>query len=212
MAWPDFSDIRLRVRDKLNESTASFFSDAQINRWINDAELDIATKGLCLESIQSKSTTANQRTVSVACIKVFHVEYIPATGDPIGLVKINPLLLGHGKTDGNTPQYWFKWGGVIGIEPKPTAKYNLNIYTSIIPTAEMALDADEPEIPASFHDLIISFAAQRGFLRDNLFSLATGLYMPYLSQLQKARNDVITRYSNIRKDVKIPDVVLYGGR
>lgn len=212
MAWPDLSDIILRVRDKLNESSASFFSDAQITRWINDGELDVAVKGLCLENTQVKTTTNGQRTFSITCVKAFHVEYVPATGTPIGLVKINPSYLGRVPYDGVLPQYWFKWGGYIGIEPKPAATYTLNVYTSIIPSAEMALTTDEPEIPAAFHDLIVSYAVQRGLLRDHLFSMFSALYYQYIYELQMARNEIITRYSSIRKDLKIPDAITYGGR
>jgi len=208
MAYPDLSDLILRVRDRLNESTASFYSDTQIKRWLNSGENDIATKSLCYKSIQSKSTTNGVRTVAVTCIKVHHVEYIP-TGTNIGLVKINPLQLGHLPTDGVTPQYWFQWGQVIGIEPKPTETYSLKLYTSIFPTVALANDTDEPAISRKFIPLMVDFAEFCGLLRDNQYGKASAVYIPYIQELKQIRNAILTKYSNIRKDLKIPNTIKY---
>ena len=163
MAYPDLTDLISRVRDRLNEATASFYSDAQITRWLNSGENDVATKSLCYESIQSKSTSNGARTVAVTAIKVHHVEYVP-TGTNLGLIKINPLQLGHLPTDGVTPQYWFQWGQVIGIEPKPTATYTLNVYTSIFPTVALAAGTSEPAISPEFIPLMIDFAVFCGLI------------------------------------------------
>lgn len=208
MAYPDLSDLILRVRDRLNEDTASFYSDAQIKRWLNSGENDVATKSLCYESIQSKSTTSGTRTVAVTAIKVHHVEYIP-TGTNLGLVKINPLQLGHLPTDGATPQYWFQWGQVIGIEPKPAAIYSLNLYTSIFPTVALSNNTDEPAIPTEFIPLTVDFAVTCGLLRDNLYSKAAAIYIPYIQELKEIRDKILTRYSNIRSDIKLPDTIKY---
>jgi len=212
MAWPDLADIRLRVRDQLNEDTASFYTDNQIDRWINDGERDIAIKGLCLESIQSLTTVASTRTVTVSCIKPLHVEYKPGSGTRLGLIKINPLQLGRLDISVSTPQYWFQWGNKIGIEPKPgTTTYNLDVYTAIGPTVLLSGTTDEPQIPAEFQHLIVDYAVYRGLIRARKFSGASIIYSDYIKTLQEIRMGVITKYNNIQDDLKIPDIVVIGG-
>ena len=209
MAYPDLSDLQSRVRDRLNEATASFFSTTQITAWINDGENDIALKGLCLESIQSKSTTSTVRTVAVTCIKVHHVEYIP-TGTNVGLIKINPLQIGRAIDDTvTTPQCWFQWGQAIGIDPVPDDTYALKIYTSIHSITGLSEATDEPAIPPEFIPLIIDFAVYRGLLRDNQYAKAAEIYVPYINKLKQVRNRVLERYSNIRKDMSIPNTIVY---
>ena len=62
-------NMRLRVRDLLNESTADFWTDAMLNRMLNDGERDVAIKGLCLTHIDSISTTSSTRTVAYAAYR-----------------------------------------------------------------------------------------------------------------------------------------------
>jgi len=210
MAWPDFSDMRTRVRDLLRESTAEFYTDAEINRWLNDGERDVAIKGLCIQSINTKATVANTRTVSTPYNKVLYVEYVPGSGTPIGLIKISPLHLGHVATNAITPQYWFPWGKKIGIEPMPTAAYNLNVYASTLPTIEMSDDTDEPQILKGFIPLIVRFALYRALLKAGLFRKSAQAYSHYMGELQIARTNIVQQYRDRLEDTKVPDKTITG--
>ncbi|MCK4252139.1 hypothetical protein KAX97_11875 [candidate division WOR-3 bacterium] len=211
MAWPDLIDIRLRVRDLLNESTAAFFTDTILNRWANDGEKDIAIKGLCLEDIIPKDNISAQRTVDLSSdniVKVLAVEYVIPGSDNLGLIKILPLQFGRLDLDGVTPQYWSPWSKKICIEPKPAvATYDLVVYAAIMPSDDMSNDTDEPEIAKQFRELIVDFMHCRGLLREGLFSKAAIVYGSYISTLQGIRNDTIEKYATNRLEVEIPDKV-----
>ena len=58
MAWPSIADIRTRVRDALNESTAAFYTDAMLDRWINDAQRDIEQALLALGYSEKEANAA----------------------------------------------------------------------------------------------------------------------------------------------------------
>lgn len=209
MAWPDLSDLRTRVRDMVNESTPVFFTDAFLNRVINDGERDVAIKGLCLEDIQSKTTIASTRTITVSCIKTLAVEYVPVSGTPVGLTKISPLMLGHMEVSGAAPQHWFKWGNRIGINPKPGATtYNLNVYTAILPGYEMSEDTDEPQVQREFIQLIVDYARYRCLMREKLWTQAAQIYSPYIEKLQTIRQSMIDKYKDRYTDLTIPDAVV----
>ena len=212
MAWPDFTDQQTRVRDLLNESSAGYYTDAEIKRWLNDGERDVAIKGLCIESINSKSTVANTRTIATPYNKVLYIEYIPGSGTPIGLIKISPIHVGHVAVNGITPQYWFTWGKKIGIEPIPTAVYTLNVYASILPTIEMSDTTDEPQIPTAFQLLPVRFAFIRGLLKSGKFQKAAQIYQSYISELQAGRDSIIGKYKDRINDTKVPDVTVSGNQ
>lgn len=208
MAYPDFSDLKLRVRDLLNESTAAFYSDTEIGVWLNDGQYDIASKGLCLESIQSLSiVSARTVAITIVPVKTLYVEYVPNSGTPIGLVEITPLMIGHVDISGAAPQYWFQFGGYIGIEPKPATTYSLNAYTAILPQATLSNDTDEPTIQSKFIPLMVQYAYIQGLLKDRRFAQAGLSYREYISTLQRIRQDTIDRYANIRNEMVIPDII-----
>jgi hypothetical protein len=129
----DASDLETRVRTYLNETTASFFTQAEVWRWLSLAAKDIAQKTLCVRRILDAVTAASTRNVSTSAYKVMHVEYVPSTGRSQMLTKIDPLRLGHYPVNGTTPQYWYEFGSTIGIEPLPDAIYQLRLYVADLP-------------------------------------------------------------------------------
>lgn len=211
MAYPDLSDLRTRVRALLNETSTRFYTDAEINRWLNDGERDLATKGLCMEGIAVKTTTASIRTIAIQYSKVLAIEYQPASGSRKGLTKITPQYLGHIKTNGATPQFWFQWGNNIGIEPISNDTYTLNLYVSNLPSIEMSEDTDEPEIPSEFIPLIVRYAYSMALMKDGLFSLAGSVYQNYILDVSKIRIDILEKYTDTRKSIILPDIIRYGG-
>lgn len=209
MAWPGLDYIRTQVRSLLNESTAAFWSDAELNRLINEAERDIAAKALCLEAITT--VTASSRTTAFTGHKILRVEY---SGQ--GLIKILPKMMGGLPLNGITPQYWFQWGQTLVLEPKPTTNYTITLYTAIAPstgmgTVEGTSDTNQPSIPARFHELIILFVLSRAYMKDRKFSMSGNIYKTYITELTIARKQVIDRYTDTRNDMVIPDKIVTAG-
>lgn len=133
--WPnlDSADLLTRIRTYLNEATAKFYTDAEIYLYMSVAVKDIAQRTLCIKRIISAKTSASTRTVSTNAYKVIHVEYVPSSGRPVMLPKIDALKIGNQTTTGTAPQYWFEDGNTIGIEPLPDGVYSLRLYVADIP-------------------------------------------------------------------------------
>jgi hypothetical protein len=134
-SWPnlDAEDLEARVRTYLNEATADFYSQVEIWRWLSLAAKDIAQRTLCVRRILDAVTSNAIRNVATNAYKVIHVEYLPATGRPKMLTKIDPLRVGHYPMTGTAPQYWFEFGSNIGIDPLPNDVYNLRLYVADLP-------------------------------------------------------------------------------
>lgn len=133
--WPnlDLGDLETRIRTYINEGVASFYTDAEIDRWVSVAVKDIAQKSGCVRRILDAQTANGVRTVDFNAYKVHHVEYIPSSGRSQMLQQITPLQTGHFPMNGTAPQYWYEFGEQIGIDPKPDATYNLRLYVTDIP-------------------------------------------------------------------------------
>lgn len=71
-----FGELKALIRAELDEATASLYTDANIASWITAAELDIAAKTGCIESVLPLTTTAGSRLVAFTGNKVNFVESI----------------------------------------------------------------------------------------------------------------------------------------
>jgi hypothetical protein len=136
------SALETRVRTYLNEVTAHFYTQAEIWKWLSVAAKDISQKTLCCRRILTAATGGNNvRQVTTNAFKVRNVEYVPSTGRPKMLAKIDPLQIGHYPVTGATPQYWFEHKN-IGIEPLPDAIYNLRLYVADVAKLKTTTDLD----------------------------------------------------------------------
>jgi hypothetical protein len=208
MAYPDLSDLRQRVRDLLNEQGVGLYSNAQLNRFINDGERDVAVKSLCLEREYSLVTSNGVRYASpVTCVKVMGVEYLSSSGSRVGLGKIHPRMVGHVNVPDTAPRYWFPWGDKVCIEPIPNASYSLVAYVAVLPTCEMTLDADEPQIPSAFIPWIQRCAYIHSLIRGGRYASAVTEYQVYFNAMMLARNNTLLKYGNARGELDLPDLV-----
>lgn len=129
----DASDLEFRTRLYLDEAVADFYSQAELWRWFSVASKEIAQRATCIRRILDAQTTSGVYSVSTNTYKVSHVEYIPSTGRPVVIEKIDPLKSGHNKLNGASPQFWYELGSLIGIDPVPDATYKLRLYVIDIP-------------------------------------------------------------------------------
>jgi len=184
-------EIRTRIRDLLNESTADFYTDAEINRWINDGERDIAEKGNALCHIDTISTTSSTRTLAFVGNKVAFLEYTYATDQGLGLKRITANQIGKLADNATSPQRWYFSGNNVAIEPEPDATYSLSAYIYDYPSTEMSADANIPEIPAEFRPLLILFGLVKGLEKIKRYQQAAQVYGMYLNELNHTRQDKI---------------------
>jgi len=208
MAYPDLSDLRTRVLTITNEaSTSSIFTSTVLNRFINDAERDIAAKTGCLEHIDSLTTTASTRSVPFSGYKVKNLEYIPVSGTRIGLPKITLKHFGRLPLTGATPQYWTQWGGFVLIEPIPDSAYTLYATISDYPLVEMSSDTDEPSIPSTYHEDLIWYAVSRCYMRKGRREQAAYAYNRYIEDIQLKKFTRTYPKQDARLLTSIPEAV-----
>ncbi len=180
--------LRTRTRDILNESAAAFWTDTELNGYINEGIRDIASLTGCIQNIDTATTSASTRTVSYTGYDIENIEYKPASGNRESLIQIDPLKDGHVQLDGTDPQYFWKGKGVFGIEPVPDGTYNLDVYVQDYPT-DLTVDSQIPEIPMAFRPLVILYALYRAYMKEFNYGAAALLHQMYQSELIFAAED-----------------------
>jgi hypothetical protein len=241
MAYPyQLTDLRTMVQDSVLEYSSTLFSDDEIDRALNDGQLDIAAKALCIEtSVGWLTDVANSRTLDITGliylttdngltfltagdgvtiltagagyiqpIKVLGVEYIPTTGTRTGLLPITPNQLGHVSVKGLEPEFFFRWGKYVGIEPNPAAvTYHLVVHIAQAPSAFLTNATPLPTVPDAYVLLLVDYAVFRCLLKLRKWGSAIGVYNEYTGKLKTLRKTVTVKYAGKAEDTLIPDKV-----
>jgi len=193
--------IRTRIRDILNESTAAFWTDSELDYWINDGIREIAELTGCVQHIDALVTTNGVRTVAYTGHDVAAVEYKPASGTRVALAQAEPLRDGHGRYKGTAPQFFWTGKGVIGIDPLPDAAYNLDVYINDV-ASDLTVDSEIPEIPPAFRPLLVYYGLYRAFLKEGNFGAASLFHQIYQSELIYTAQDNIINIPDARSELR----------
>jgi len=199
-AYPyTLGNLRTRVRDIINESTAVFWTDADLNGAINDGVREIAEIARAIQNIDSATTTASTRTVSFTGYTVANALYKPSSGTQLSLIEIDPLKDGNYPTNGTTPQFFWNANANIGIEPLPDATYNLDLYVVDEPT-DLTVDSQIPVIHPAFRPLIVPYACARAFQKEMNYGPAIQLKAIFNNEIVFQAQDILSNIPNAREE------------
>lgn len=194
-------NTRTRVRDLLNETTADFWTNADLNQAINDAYKDISQIAKAIQSIDAATTTTSTRTVAFSGYGVENVLYKPSSGTQVSLIQIDALRDGNYPVNGAVPQFWWEGLDVIGIEPLPDATYNLDFYIADYPT-EMTVDAEVPIIPPAFRPLLVPYACYKAYMKEFNYGPALMFKTLYMNELVYQMQDILFNVPNARTELR----------
>lgn len=152
------SDIRTRVRDIINESTADFFTNVDVDNAINEGYRVISALTKCIKSIDSAVTVSGTREVAFTGYKVDFVEYLSSPG--LALRIITPKHIGNIPSKGTGPSRMLrKSKNEIAIDPLPDGAYSLSLYISDYPSVYLVSDTDMTEMPIAYDLCLVYYAA-----------------------------------------------------
>lgn len=169
------------ARERLDETTARYWTDAELRRWINEAARDIARR---TETIQDRDTVSvlagtQEYTLADDILRVHRVEFV-GTGDtavhPMEYMDFNnmdQLWVTRKAQDRGTPRVFSLYGFVPNLKiilyPISDRSGTLTVYSFRLP-AELATDGSAAsstvEIPEGWEDLVIEYVLYQGQLKD----------------------------------------------
>lgn len=180
------------VRYLLNEGTASFWTDTEIQGWIQQGTLDISTKSLCttdegtitLATGQMKYTSSDEAWIS-SLLKCEVVWY--DFGQSMrGLQRIEPHMMGHLQIQtAGAPRYFYEDGKRFYIWPTPSSAENGKELTAVY----SKLTTDITELREELQYLAIWYATSMAKAKDRKFEEAALYQQLYLNALNFERQD-----------------------
>lgn len=182
--------IRTKVRERLNEPSARFFSDVQLTNWINEGAGDIARRTETLLTSGTVSLIANQQQYAAPVdVQRIHRMEAEMTGDTRVHVleyrdfnNMDEVWWARQKdTVGHHPYYYTLWGFppslTITVYPTPDTNGTLRIFYYKTPTVAVA-DGDTIQVPGGWEDLVVDYAEFHALrtARDGRWQEAKQLY------------------------------------
>ena len=181
-----------QVRYLLNEPTAKFWTDTEIQGWIQQAALDISCKTLCttaegtitLVQGQLKYTSTDEAWIANN-IKIEAMWYNLGTSAR-GLQRTSAHRFGHLQIGGSkSPRYWYEDGKRVYLWPVPTASDAGVDLTCVY----SKLTFDITELREEYQQLTFLYAASMAKAKDRKFEEAALYQQMYLNALNFERQD-----------------------
>lgn len=182
------AQARTEVRDLIDEDVAQFWTDAQLNTWINQGCMDIARRALCLRQVEQINTTANVQ--NYACptniYELYRVEFVPQTGS-----FIYPLtFMGYNEADqawGTYQSFPAAWPEIVvlwndpGMDVPPPSTNPTGLQMRLFPVPAQAgvlnvfyyrqviqavLDTDQIDTLQGWEELAVEYAVYKAKRKD----------------------------------------------
>jgi hypothetical protein len=169
---------RTRLRERLDEDTATFWSDARLDTWINEGVTDLARRAeTVLISAQNNAVMAGINVVLVPTdvLRIYRVEYESVSGTDIKALEYRDF--------NNMDEVWWEsqessmgepWCYTtkgyppvlqIVLYPTPSENANLRIHYYSTPLAAVT-DTTPLAVQAGWEDLVLDYAEFRALRTD----------------------------------------------
>jgi len=194
------------VRQLLNEPTAVFWLDAEIEDWIKEGTRIIVSKLRGVEADDDLTLVTNQLTYTSSdeswigdCIAVYGALYDDGANKYKGLEFIHPKQIGNTVTfTAGPPRYYSFHNRTFYIWPLPTTTENGNTISMLY-----AKETDDiTELPDEFQHLPVLWAQARAYEKDMKHAQAAGIKQTFYTEVQFERADTTTRPAEGPKSVK----------
>ena len=218
--------IKTQVRSVLNESSALYWTDDDLDTWINEACLDISKRTLCVQKTGVITASTVQVTPYDASdfagisdfgqVAKFHTLLYQDTseGTLVSLIRINPRSVGFlnpyiSGTSVGTPKYWYIYGDKLYIYPTITTIVALepDFFTLYYSAVTQTLT----DIFSPLHPLIIDYCLYCAKLKEENQAEAMQFFSKYQNSLMFARQDIFNRGLDSKVGTRLPDNVQIGG-
>lgn len=163
----NLSTIRQSVREYLNENFPSFWTDAQLNRWINDGCRDVARRTETLQTFDTSLTAvASQATYSLNAdvIRLHRVEFVVNSQVyPMEASTYDQMdsMWGTFQTQTNSYPMFYVVRGTPGsltmqVYPVPSQSGTFNIFYYRLPQP-MVSDTDDADLAEGWQDMVVLY-------------------------------------------------------
>lgn len=198
-------ELRNLTRKRLGETTAAFWSDSELNTWIDDACTDIAFRSKCIKTDAYMTPVASTAEYALSqaftgIITLDEVYFFQSTSSDTTsstwqkLVSINRTDLdvdypGWKSAAAGVPTmyYWDREDDLFGLYLKPDSNNNGTNYCRAYyrkTHTDMTSDTDTPDIPEYLQPAAADYVAALGFEQRGYGDKANDAWSKYFSKLK----------------------------
>lgn len=206
-------EIRNLVRKRLGETTSAFWSDAELNKWINDGCKDVAFRVKCIKDNTTITPTSENSeyilsSVLPGVISITEVYFLDENDKwtklmPTSRVELDSMYQGWLSADSSTAPthyWWDREDDIFYIYPSITEAEADSIRVFYTKThSDIGSDESSPTIPEALHLAIVDFTVAMGFDTRGWMEKANDAWNRYTVRL----NDYITERKREPEDREI---------
>ena len=166
-------DVYDSVKRAFGDESGVQLTNADIVRWINEAQVDLSGQNQVLQTTATMAVTAGTPTYSLTSVSppIDSIASLLLDGRRIGNIAIAQAeesisVADPEGTETGSPQFWYAWGGDITFWPKPNKNYTMLIRYTAQPANVTTTTTDILSLPDEFFTDINNFVLMRAYEMD----------------------------------------------
>lgn len=195
----NLSDVRTRVRELFGDTATVQLSDAMINSWANDGQLDVVRKTECLQAISQLDPVAGTEAYALPA-DFLRDKRVSLEGHKLRRLTLEQveMYFPHREVDnssGTPHSYWF-WEDKIYLYPIPSTTGTDTIDLWYIKIPATLTGSDPLTIPEQMHEDVVRFALCRAKEQDEDWRVAQSMWRDYEARVAMS----MAEFNNPRAD------------
>lgn len=163
-------EVMTAVKRQFGDESGVQLEDADIIRWINDAQDVIVAKTKVLKAKSTTSSVANQGSYTFPSDNIHQVESIHYNGVripnmPFAEAEEYIFAADPDKTMVGTPEFWYEWAGTFTLWPTPGGIEDIDLYYTKRPTPVTSA-ANILSVPDKFYQDVVRYVLINAYEMD----------------------------------------------
>jgi hypothetical protein len=162
-------DVMSAVKRQFGDEAGVQIEDADIYRWINDAQDEINKRNRVLKASASGVSVAGTAAYSFPATDILQIESLHYDGarlENVGFAQAEDIIISKGSAlDSGTPQLWYEWGGKFTLWPKPSTAASILVYYTQKPVRVTAA-TDLLSLPDKYYNNVVQYVLQQAYEMD----------------------------------------------
>jgi len=166
-------DVYNVVKRIFGDESGVQLTNADIVRWINEAQVDISKQNQVLQTTATVPITSGTATYALTSVapKIDSIASLLLDGRRVGNIPISQAeesisLADPLGTETGSPQFWYAWGGDITFCPVPNKDYTMLIRYIAQPADVTATTTDVLSLPDETFTDIVNFVLMKAYEMD----------------------------------------------
>jgi hypothetical protein len=166
-------DVYNQVKRVFGDESGVQLTNADIVRWVNEAQVDISKQNQVLQTTATINVVAGTPTYSLSAVtpRIDSIASILLDGRRIGDIPVSQAeesisLADPEGLEVGAPQFWYSWGGDVTFWPKPNKNYTMLIRYTAQPTVVTTSVGDLLSVPDECFTDVCNYVLMRAYEMD----------------------------------------------